>query len=219
MGVNIRTSLAIANQTRASTSGAIVNLHGFVVGANAIVWSSLIVGYISIGGGLPLFVIIGSTTSAITVGLWRIYVQYLDSQIASLYPEIVLYEAMLSIVPRLTGIRAHLTFNCQNLRGIFISNLTPEQQAQVVENLIHRRSIGYRGHLLFNIGAVAFILILLGISVGSVFYIKAPWTWYYIVSVIFIVIGLALVIYAWARGQKDPDENTVSDAISEITQQ
>ncbi|GAH63909.1 unnamed protein product, partial [marine sediment metagenome] len=129
MGDDIRTRLAIANQTRGSTSRAIINLHGFAVGANAVVWSSLIVAYISIGGALPLLVIIGSVVSAISIGLWRLYVQYLDNQIASLYPEIVLYEAMLPATPRLTGIRHHLAFNCQSLRGIFTANLTPEQQA------------------------------------------------------------------------------------------
>jgi hypothetical protein len=219
MGDDIRTRLAIANQARASTSGAIINLHGFTVGANAVVWSSLIVAYISIGGALPLLVFFGSAISAITIGVWRLYVQYLDNQIASLYPEIVLYEAMLPATPRLTGIRHHLAFNCQNLRGIFTANLTPEQQAQVVENLADRRSIGYRGHLRFNIGAIISTLILLGVSIGSVCYIHAPWTWYYTLLVIFIVAGLALVICALARGQKDPDENTVSDEISRITQQ
>ena len=216
---NIRTHLAIANQTRASTSAAIVNLHGFVAGANAIIWSSLIVAYISIGGGLPLFVFIGAAVSAIAVGLWRLYVQYLDNQIASLYPEIVLYEALLSVTPRLTGIRAHLTWNCPSLRGIFISNLSPEQQAQVVENLVNRRSIGHRGHWLFNVGAIFFILLLLFISVISVFYMKAPWTWYYTVSVVFIVIGLGLALCAWLHGQRNPDESTVSDLISQLTQQ
>ena len=56
---NIRTRLAFANQTRVGTSTAIVNLHGFVVGANAVVWSSLIVAYISIGGALPLLFFVG----------------------------------------------------------------------------------------------------------------------------------------------------------------
>lgn len=216
---NIRTHLAIANQTRVSTSAIIVNLHGFVVGANAVIWSSLIVAHISIGGALPLFIFVGSGASAITIGLWRLYIQYLDNQIASLYPEILLYETLLSATERLTGIRAHLTGNCSNLRGIFTSNLSPEQQAQVVENLVARRSIGYRGHLLFNIGAIVSILLLLGTSIMSVLYIKAPWTWYYTVSLIPIIAGLVLVILAWCRGQKNPDEHTVSNLISQMSQQ
>lgn len=219
MGDDIRARLAIANQIRASTSGAIVNLHGFVVGANAVVWSSLTVAYISLGGALPILVIIGSVVSAITIGLWRLYVQYLDNQITSLYPEIVLYEAMLPPIPRLTGIRAHLVFNCPNLRNVFEANLAPEQQAQVVENLVNRRLIGYRGHLLFSRGAVFSILVLLVISITSVLYIRAPWTWYYTIFEIVIALGGVAAIYAWARGQKDPNDNTVLNAISQIAQQ
>ena len=218
MGDDIITRLTVANQIRASTSGAIVNLHGFVVGANAVVWSSLAVAYISFGGGLPILVIIGSVVSAITIGLWRLYIQYLDNQIAFLYPEIVLYEAMLPAIPRLTGIRAHLIFNCPNLRHVFEVNLTPEQQAQVVESLVNRRRIGYRGHLLFSIGALFSILVLLAISIMSILYISAPWTWYYTVFEIVIALGGVVVIYAWTQGQKDPDDNAVLNAISEITQ-
>ncbi|GAG39556.1 unnamed protein product, partial [marine sediment metagenome] len=51
-----------------------------------------------------------------------------------------------------------------------------------------------------------------------VLYISAPWTWYYTIFEIVIVLGGVAVIYAWAQGQKDPDDNTVLKTISEITQ-
>jgi hypothetical protein len=220
MNEDVRTRLAIANQTRATIYAAIVNLHGVVVAANAVVGSSLIVAYISMGGAYPLLVIVGSAISSIIVGLWRLYVQYLDNQIASLYPEIVLYEAMLPVItPRLTGIRHHLVNNCKSLEGIFTASLKPEQQAEVVARLVRERHIGSRGHRLFNLGAAFFIAVLFAISIVSVKHSDALWTWYYCLCVAGTAVGFALVGYAYWTGQKDPKECEVSGQIFRITQQ
>lgn len=210
---NIRTHLAIASQQRASISGAIINLHGFVVGANAVVWSSLVVAYISIGSALPSYVFLGSVVSALTIGLWRYYVQYLDNQITHLYPEIILYECLSSATERLTGVRAHLNWNCSRLNSIFTSGLSPEQQAQIVETLVRKKSIGNRGHWPFNLLGIGFIILSLAGSVWSAVRICADWEWYYYVAVFLIVVGLVLVIITWVKGQHNPDEKTVTDLI------
>lgn len=210
---NIRTHLVLASQQRVSITGSIVNLHGFVLGANAVVWASLIVAFISVGGALPSYVFLGTVASALTVGLWRCYVQYLANQITHLYPEIILYECLSSPTERLNGVRAHLVWNYPVLRDIFNSNLTPEQQAQIVETLVEQRRIGNRGHWPFNLLAIIFILLLLAASVGSVVRISGPWEWYYTIAVLFILAGLALVIISWARGHRNPTPETVRGLI------
>ena len=214
---NIRAHLAIASQQRASMTGSMINLHGFVVGANAVIWSSLIVAYISVGARLPSYVFLGTVVSALSIGLWRLYVHYLDNQITHLYPEIVLYECLSSVTNHPTGVRAHLVWNCPILNNIFTSGLSPEQQADIVKTLVRQRSIGNRGHRLFDVIAVITILVLICFSIWSVEYINADWKWYYFAALAVITFGLALVKIAYCKGQKNPrNENTVSDLIKNI---
>jgi len=222
---NIKALLTSAQQQRHHWSAMITTLMGFVIVLNGGLWSYFLLEYIRVAGERPTLFLIPSAVSAITLGAWRIYTRYLDDQIASLYSELIFYEASLS-VPSNFGTSGYLIKNVPQVKPILESELLPEKKAKAIKMLAEAKRIGNRGHVTIEIATLVFIFLTLVGSLVSLWWVyvypkapfelpELPYLIVYILCLIFILIGIVLVIVA-LYNQKNPTTKLVNDTLEEI---
>ena len=161
--------LQSTQQLRTHWSGVIVNLINYVILLNIGIWSYFGKAYIDSldvsCNAQPLYIVIASFLSSISLLLWRLYTHYLDHQIARLYPDFLFYEEELS-VPYDYGIRKYLIKNVPNLKCVFLDNhLKFQEKLEAISILVEKKRIGNRGHKKFNVGVLVLMFAMLVLSV------------------------------------------------------
>lgn len=160
-------------------------------------------------GGAEVFIVIVTALSALIVGVWRLLARRLDDQVARLYPDIVLYEGVLSAPPD-AGTAGYLSRSVPHLRMILNdSSLSPEVKGAALRKLAEGRRLGHRGTQAMNIAALVFLvaMTLLALSLlggpNGVFW--------------FLMLGhgggFSALYLASNRYQRNPDEEAVWKAI------
>ena len=207
-----------SQQQRLHWSAMITTLMGFVIVLNGGLWTYFVIEYIKVVGAQPTLIIVPSVVSSITLGLWRIYTRYLDTEIVSLYPEIIFYEASLS-VPRDFGLSGYLIRKVSPVSTIICSRYSPMNKARVIRNLVKAKRIGNRGHARIDQITLSFIGLTLIASIGSLWWVyshsplETQYCVIYIILVCFIIAGLSFVIIAMQCFQKNPSVKLIQEII------
>lgn len=218
---NIRSLLNSAQQQKHHRSAMITTLMGFVFILNGGLWSYFLIEYIKVAGEQPTLFLIPSAVSAISLGGWRIYTRYLDNQLASLYSELIFYEARLS-APYDFGESGYLIRNVPRVKPILESELQPEKKSKAIAILAESKHIGSRGHDTIEIVTLCFIVLTLVGSLLSLWWIKErlefPYVTVYFVCLMAIVVGFALVLVSLCSHQRNPSTKLVADILEELRQ-
>lgn len=213
---NARALADLRQQERLHWSAMITTLMGFTAVVNVGIWSYFLSEYIKAGGGLPSYVLIGSAVSAITLGGWRLYSRYLDNQIAALYSELVLYEAKMAVPPGL-GVAGYLIRNVPNVKPIFDSNLSEKKKSEAIAILSESKNLGSRGHFVIDLVTLCAVIIVFIVSLLSLWHADSFAEPIYIVCLIGIVGGLALVLIALCCYQRNPSPKLISTVLRKYT--
>jgi len=230
---DVRALLNSAQQQRLHWARTITMLIGFVVVLNAGLWSYFLIEYIKVDGALPSYILVPSAVSVITLGLWRIYTRYIDNHIASLYPELVYYEARLSVPPEM-GISGYLIRNVPHIEAIIKRAVPPDKKREAIACLVKRNRVGSRGHDKIERTTLGFITITL---IASILSLWRVWdsikimlasvelslesvalllTIFYSACFVGIFLGLALVLFAKLSNQRNPEEGLVKKILKEL---
>lgn len=213
---NIRVFYQEAQNRRTHLSGVIVNLIGFTISANALIWSVLGGAYIrsfeNSSTGEPNYLLAGAVLSSISVLMWRWYTLYLDKQIIDVYPSIAFYEAKLRIPDNLStwagvvnkAIRKEKSHdsesNCNSKNGnhslyIQAMRLRPDQRKIAAQHLIDQKCYGCRGHNTINIVTLIYIFFIRCIP----FWIFSDMRLYLFLGFLVSIIFLTLVVMGLYR--------------------
>lgn len=213
---NARALANLRQQERLHWSTMITTLMGFTAVINVGIWSYFLSEYIKVAGALPSYILIGSAISAITLGLWRIYTRYLDSQIAPLYSELMLYEARMSVPPGL-GVSGYLARNVPSLRPILEAELSEDKKSKAIADLAKSKNIGSRGHSLLDVATLCLVVILLIGSLVSLSRVDSFCEPIHVVCLVLVVAGLAFTVTAWRCYQKNPSPKLVEDILQRLS--
>lgn len=213
---NARAMLNSAQQERLHWSAMITTLMGFAVLINVGIWSYFLSEYIKLGGALPSYILIASAVSALTLGGWRLYTHYIDNQLAALYPELLLYEAKMS-VPSDLGVSGYLIRNVPHIKPILEGKLSDEKRSKAIAFLAESKRIGHRGHRMIDLATLFFIILTLLESLVSLWRVNSFAGTLYLICFIGIVVGLALTIFALSYYQKNPSTKLIDDTLENLT--
>jgi len=159
-----RALLQSTQQLRTHWSGVIINLINYVIILNVGVWSYFGKSYIEScsKSDKSWYIVIASTTSTITLLLWRLYTHYLDNNITRLYPDFLFYERTLN-VPSDYGTGRYLKKFISRLNhALPMSEL--KHRETLISKLIEERRVGSRGHWLLDLIAAAFAILLIYVT-------------------------------------------------------
>jgi len=163
-----RALLQSTQNLRLAWSSALTSLIGYTMIANVAIWSYFLKAYVdALNSNLNTqsnYIIIAASVSSILIGLWRLYTRYIDNQIANLYPDFLLYEGTLSVPPD-HGSCGYLIRNVPNVDLILNANINLDKKINGIKELVERKCIGNRGHILFDIFAIVIIVMLLAASI------------------------------------------------------
>jgi len=163
---NIRVFYQTAQQRRTHLSGVIVNLIGFTISANVLIWSILGEAFVKSPKNniqnRHWYIFIGAILSSISVFLWRWYTHYLDKQIMEdVYPSLAFYEAKLKIPEDLSTwagvINKALSKEKNHDTYLQAMLLRPDQRKNAVRYLIKEKCYGCRGHNTINIITIIYV--------------------------------------------------------------
>jgi len=206
-----RALLQSTQQLRIHWSG-VINTHiGYVITINVAIWSYFLKSYIDSSN--PKHIVIAAAISAITLGLWRLYTHYIDNHIAGLYPDLLLYESILSVPPN-HGTSGYLIRAVPEVKRILDSDLTTEQKIKGISKLVNSKRIGTRGHLVFDCLALI-LVILLGIAAG----IAASSSQNCLLAIFFLIIMafvFVLILIGLCFYQRKPSEKLIEEILSEL---
>lgn len=166
---NIRVLYQTVQQRRTHLSGVIVNLIGFTITANALIWSVLGQAFIksqenNVENGLR-YLFAAAFISSITVILWRWYTHYLDKEVMKdVYPSIAFYEAKLIIPDDLSSWAGVVNKAIKKEKNHTIYTqamlLSPDQRKIAVQHLIEQNCYGCRGHNAIDIIAIVYVFLI-----------------------------------------------------------
>lgn len=153
---NARRLLGIAEQRREHLSTLITALNGLAVTVVVGIWTFSLKSFLDTSSFLNpeispadsqafafSYVIAAAGVSAIVLALWRLYVRYIDNEIANMYPEMMRYEQILGVDID-AGIHRYISRQ-RSIREVF-PNLCPGQRQRLVAQLVEDKRIGRRGH-------------------------------------------------------------------------
>jgi hypothetical protein len=239
-----RTLLGVAEQRREHLSTAIRALNGLALTIVVGLWTFFLKSFLDASSFVnpaivpeysqPFafsYVVMAAGLSAIVLGLWRLYVRYIDDEIANIYPEIMSYEQVLGVGSS-AGIQRSI-LKQRYIRAVFAQLYQTERQ-QLVARLVEDRRIGRRGHdVIDTIVFVALFLFVVAI-LGDVYIqlinhtlnkmvswseilsnplLALKWVGYFLIGV-----GSLVCIYAFFRFQRNPTQADVIDALSRVRQ-
>lgn len=237
--------LSIAEQRREHLSTAIAALNGLAVTIIVGVWTFFLKSFLDTSSFLNpaitaadsqtfafSYVVAAAGLSAIVLGLWRLYVRYIDDEIANIYPEIMRYEQILGVDSG-AGIQRSI-LRQPPIRAIF-ANSSPEQRQQTVAQLVKDRRIGRRGHGVIDtivfVTLFVFVMAILGdvwlqfsnqtlskmVSVSEI--LSYPLLGLKWVGYVLTAAGSALCFYAFFRFQRNPTEADVTRAVRRVAKE
>jgi len=159
---NARALLQSTQQLRIHWSSVIVNLINYVILLNIGIWTIFGKGYIDSldcpGHKKPLYIVLASFLSSLSLLLWRLYTHYLDYNITRLYPDFLFYERALNI-PSDYGTGRYLKELISKIdHSLPMSEL--KYRKTLIAELIEKRHSGSRGHWLLDLIAAAFAALL-----------------------------------------------------------
>ena len=173
---NARSLVNRVEQRRQHFSSVIHNLDWLAITLVAGVWAFFLDGFldhsplvnpsISAADAHPFafsYIIMAAGISSVILLLWRLYVRYLDSQISTLYPEILRYEKLLGVSAD-DGIRNHLARLNKVLERV-LPKLGKTQEVELVRQLVQDEHIGRRGHLIIDKLVVIAIVTFVGLAI------------------------------------------------------
>jgi len=140
--------LQSTQQLRTHWSGCIVTLIGYTVTFIVAIWAFSLKSYIDSGSNRSQpdasYLLLAASLSAFLVGAWRYYAHEIDSAIAGLYGDFILYEGLLGIGHD-HGTNKYLTRAVPNVE-LILSNkeLDPEQRSKLIGQLADMRRMGKR---------------------------------------------------------------------------
>lgn len=103
------------------------------------------------------YIIFAAGLSSVVIGIWRLYVRYLDHQIAMLYPQLMRYELGLNSIPN-EGTTCYLLSQLED-KIPDLSKLSSEEKISIVKVLVDRKRVGKRGHKWIDIGVLIVLII------------------------------------------------------------
>lgn len=227
---NARALLAGLYQQRLHWSTMITTLMGFTLAGNAAI-GTFIGSYIAQGAGRPAFYLVAAAVSAIMVGFWRFYSRYLDDSVAHLYPEIFAYERKLG-VPNSAGIWRYLSDNIKSIRIISDdARFNIDKTYIALDYLARNKKMGRRGHILFDIASIVYVVFLIGMGVFALRYsyefnkwsfiieesgkVSANYNFiFYSICGLLMLISLIFIIVEFFVFQRAPSQNDIDKAIN-----
>lgn len=208
--------LQSTQQLRTHWSGVIDTRVGYIMVANVAIWSYFLKAYIDSLATLsqPLYILLATTLSAILLGLWRRDTHHIDNGITSLYADFVLCEGVLSVPPE-HGISGYLIRNVSENLGLILedTDLTPKERAKGILILFDRKRIGDRGNSKDDRHTLLILLVMCAVSIPLQTELLSLFT---VLCYVGIIIGFALIRYAWQTSQKDPSEEDIKNILSEL---
>ncbi len=239
---NARVLLSVAEQRRQHWSTAIGVLNGLAVTIIVGLWTFFLKSFLDTSSFVNpaitpadsqafafSYVVAAAGLSAIVLGLWRLYVRYIDDEIASIYPEIMSYEQLLGVGSG-AGIQKYILR--QPRIGAAFAQLFPEQRQQLVAQLVKDKRIGRRGHGVIDaivfVALFVFVLAILGdvcvqlsnqtlskmVSASEI--LSNPLLGLKWVGYVLTAAGSLVCIYAFFCFQRNPTEADVSRVVSRV---
>ena len=212
-----RTLLQSTQQLRIHWSGVITTHIGYAIMINVAIWSYFLKSYIDSlavpSEAQPLYILLATAISAITLGAWRLYTHHIDNHIAGLYPDFLLYEGILS-VPSDHGTSGYLIRAVPRVDLILLSNdLTTEQKLEGISTLVKSKRIGRRGHLAIDLFTLVVILGMLAVSLSLRSELQSLLT---IACFTGICIGFLFILIGLFSYQRDPSKKFIEQVLSEL---
>ena len=212
-----RAMLQATQQLRTHLSGLITNHFGYALILNTAIWSFFGKAYFdslsTLSGEQPAYLTLAAGISAFYLGFWRLYTHQLDRSIASLYPDLVLCEALMG-VPARYGTSGYLIKDVRVLESVLLSQQwTPEQKATLVKELVSRRVMGWRGHLKFDVSVVILIVIMFAIVV--IFFRTVPGL-LNLAALSLITAGFLFGLVSLFGYHRDPTQTDIAEIIARI---
>jgi len=202
--------LQSTQQLRAHWSG-VINTHiGYVITINVAIWSYFLKSYIDPSTSNPMYIVIAAAISAITLVVWRLYTHYIDNNIAGLYPDLLLYESILSVPPN-HGTSGYLIRAVPEVKRILDSDLTTEQKIKGISRLVNSKRIGTRGHSAFD-----YLALILVVLLGIVAEIAASSSQKCLLAIFFLIMVFVYILSWLCFYQREPSEKLIDKVLSEI---
>ena len=214
--------LRSTQQLRTHWSSAIIRLMGYAIALNTAIWTYLLKSYVESGVEMTeaksKYIVLAAASSAMILGLWRLYTHYIDNRIAGLYPDFIFYEGILS-VPYSYGTSRYLS---ENVSGVDIilsdKDLTYVQKSKAIMILVKSKHIGRRGHLAIEIFSLVVVVTMFLISLVASISSQSVQSPLNIICFFLMAIGILFISLSMFFYQRNPSEELIKGVVPSLKQ-
>lgn len=209
--------LASTQQLRIFWTGVMTTHLTVALTLNVALWTYFLKGYFESSNLCGPYLLVVSGLSSILFGLWRWRSRRIDDYMASLYPDLLLYEGILGAPSSrstsgflIKQLHKKVPSLCSFLQ---CDQVSPKCKVDLISKLVKEKKIGDRGQKNIDIFA---LVIVIGITIASLLVgfsiYKCSWNF----SSLWLIAnfaGLFFLVWALTRYQKTPLDSYVQELI------
>jgi hypothetical protein len=220
---SVQALLASTQQLRVHWAGNITTHFMTALTVNVALWSYFLTSYFHAPGSTSYvssvyqdgYLLVVSGLSSILFGLWRWSTRRADHFVATLYPDLLLYEGLLGAPPT-RSTSGYLCTAVPNIRLVLESDMPLQEKVDTIADLVRKRRIGDRGHRYIDVFVLVTLIITSGMSLwlfGNAIYACAVDIWF-----VFLLgngVGLWGAISAMTQYQRNPGREMIERSMQE----